>query len=430
MTTMYDDPPDPGLRGDVLRPLPSEAAAVGWGFVAAYTACYTGLWMALLSPLLVGLTLRVDAIDPTHAAGSLSLVTSVGALLALVANPFFGQLSDRTTSRFGMRRSWLIAGALGGLAGLAMVARAVSIPQLLVGWCVVQLAYNAQLAALVAVLSDQVPERQRGTVSGVTGISTPVGMVLGTFLVQQFADSTFIMFVLPGALAAASTLYFAWMLPDRKLTAVVRPRYAWRDFLGGFWLDPRRFPDFGWVWCSRFLFYGGAAVVLTYQALYVVAQLGCATSEVPHLILLSTLVQSGAQVVFSGVGGRWSDAIGRRKVFVAGAALIYALALLALAFAASRGWLLVGMALIGAGQGLYTGVDLALVTDILPQRESHAARNLGIFNIAAVLPQFLMPALAPAVLDASNGSYTVLFMLCTGLVTLSAWAIRPVRGAR
>jgi hypothetical protein len=79
---------------------------------------------------------------------------------------------------------------------------------------------------------------------------------------------------------------------------------------------------------------------------------------------------------------------------------------------------------------LYTGVDLALVTDILPQRESHAARNLGIFNIAAVLPQFLMPALAPAVLDASNGSYTVLFMLCTGLVTLSAWAIRPVRGAR
>jgi MFS family permease len=428
--TTYDDPSEPALRADVSGPPPAGGVAVGWGFVAAYTACYTGLWMALLSPLLVGLTLRVDAIAPAHAADGLSLVTSVGALLALVGNPFFGQLSDRTASRFGMRRPWLIAGALGGLVGLAMVARAVSIPQLLLGWCVVQLAYNAQLAALVAVMSDQVPPHQRGTVSGVTGISTPVGMVVGTFLVQWFAHSTFTMFVLPGVLAAAGTLYFAWMLPDRRLAAVVRPRYAWREFLGGFWLDPRRFPDFGWVWCGRFLFYAGAAVVLTYQALFVVAQLEVAASEVPQLILLSTLVQSGAQVVSSGVGGRWSDAIGRRKVFVAGAALIYTLALLTLAFAASRGGFLVGMALVGVGQGLYAGVDLALVTDVLPQRESHAARNLGIFNIAAVLPQFLMPALTPAVLGASHGSYTVLFVICAGLVALGAWAIRPVRGAR
>ncbi|WEN16497.1 MFS transporter [Rhodanobacter sp. AS-Z3] len=427
---MHDDQPHSTWQAPAEEASSAEPGSVGWGFVAAYAACYTGLWMALLSPILVGLTLRVRVIDPLHAAGSLSLVMSAGALLAMFGNPFFGQLSDRTTSRFGMRRPWLIVGALGGLVGLALVAQAVSIPQLLLGWCITQLAFNAQLAALVAILSDQVPRHQRGTVSGVVGISMPVGMVGGTFLVQMLADSTLAMFLVPGALAVVSALGLAWVLPDRTLPAGTHPRYALRDFLGSFWIRLWRFPDFGWAWSSRFLFFAGVSVLLTYQGFYLITQLGRAPAEVAHLILLSTLVQSGALVIFSGVVGRWSDAIGRRKVFVSTAALIYTLALLVIAFADSYGGFLLGMAISGAGQGMYQAVDLALVTDVLPQRETHAARNLGIFNIASVMPQSLVPALAPLILVASHGTYTALFVVAAGLVALGAWAIQPVRAVR
>lgn len=403
---------------------------MGWGFVGAYMACYTGLWMALLSPILVGLTLRVRSIDPVHAAASLSLVMSIGALLALFGNPFFGQLSDRTTSRHGMRRPWLIAGALGGLAGLALIARADSILQVLLGWSLAQLAYNAQLAALVPILSDQVPQHQRGMVSGMVGVSMPIGMVGGTFLVQALSYSTMAMFLVPAAVAVVSALYLVWVLPDRRLAASGRPPYAWREFLGSFWISPRRFPDFGWTWCSRFLLFAGVSVVLTYQGFYLIKQLGRAPTEVPHLILLSTFVQSAAVVLFSGFVGRWSDAVGRRKIFVSGAALIYVLALLVIAFATSYAWFLVGMAISGAGQGMYTAVDLALVTDVLPDRETHAARNLGIFNMASVMPQALIPALAPLILFASDGMYTPLFIIAAALVALGAWAIQPVRGVR
>ncbi|MEO9079418.1 MAG: MFS transporter [Rhodanobacter sp.] len=427
---MRNDQRQSMLQGPGLLVPLMEPGRVGWGFVAAYAACYTGLWMALLSPILVGLTLRVRAIDPVHAAGSLSLVMSIGALLALFGNPFFGHLSDRTTSRLGMRRPWLIAGALGGLVGLAIVAQAVSIPQLLLGWCIAQLAYNAQLAALVAILSDQVPQQQRGTVSGVVGVSMPVGMVGGTFLVQLLSSSTLAMFLVPGAVAVAGVLCLAWVLPDRQL-AVERMRpYALRDFLGSFWINLWRFPDFGWAWSSRFLLFAGVSVLLTYQGFYLIMQLGRAPSEVAHLILLSTLVQSGVLVIFSGVVGRWSDAIGRRKVFVSAAALIYTLALLMIAFAHSYAWFLVGMAISGAGQGMYQAVDLALVTDVLPERETHAARNLGIYNIASVMPQSLIPALAPIILVASHGNYTALFVIAAVLVALGAWAIQPVRGVR
>lgn len=418
--------PQSGTVADaVLRERP-----VGWLFIALYGMAYTGLWMALLPPILMGLAMRVRELAPTHATGSLSLVVGVGALLALFGNPFFGRLSDRTTSRFGMRRPWLIVGALGGAVGLAVIATAASVPQLLLGWCITQLAYNAELAALAAIFADQVQAPQRGTVSGIVGISLPLGMIGGTYLVQALADSTLAIFMVPAAIALAGVLVLVWLLPDRRLAVAQRPRYGWGDFLGSYWINPLRFPDFAWAWGSRFLLFTGIAVLLTYQGFYLIHQLGCAPADVPRQIFLSTLVQSCAVAIFGTVGGGLSDACRRRKAFVFGAALVYAVALLMIAFAASYPWFLVAMAITGAAQGVYTAAGLALVTEVLPERETHAARNLGIFNIANVMPQSLMPAVAQVVLLASGGSYAVLFVVTAVLVALSAWAILPVRGVR
>src|SRR3954471_21633858 len=137
---------------DSDNPATSSTARVGWKFIAIYVAAWTGVWMALLPPVLVGLGLRVHAIDPDNAAADLSLVMGIGALVAMFGNPLFGHLSDRTTSRFGMRRPWLIFGALAGACSLATIACATSVWQILLGWCGTQLAYNAELAALMAIL--------------------------------------------------------------------------------------------------------------------------------------------------------------------------------------------------------------------------------------------------------------------------------------
>ena len=431
---VIDDKAEAAMCGPAQAGAAADAAwhtrDVSWLFIAVYGIAYTGIWMALLPPILMGLAMRVRELAPAHATGSLSLVVGVGALMALLGNPFFGRLSDRTTSRFGMRRPWLIIGALAGVVGLALIATASSIPQLLLGWCITQLAYNAELAALAAIFADQVPAPQRGTVSGIMGISLPLGMIGGTYLVQALADSRLAIFLLPAAMALAGALILAWVLPDRQLAAAQRPRYGWREFLGGYWINPLRYPDFGWAWGSRFLLFAGVAVLLTYQEFYLIHQLGCAPADVPRRIFLSTVVQSCAVAIFGALGGGWSDAVGRRKTFVFGAALVYALALLIIAFAASYPWFLAGMAITGLAQGVYMAADLALVTDVLPERETHTAGNLGVFNIASVMPQSLMPAVAPAILLASGGSYTVLFVVAAILVTLSAWAILPVRGVR
>src|SRR5262245_31804513 len=88
-------------------PLMMPSRRVGWGFVLLYALAYAGTWLALLTPILVTLAMRVRQLEPDGVARTLSLVLAVGAVFALIGNPLFGRLSDRTTSRFGIRRPWL-----------------------------------------------------------------------------------------------------------------------------------------------------------------------------------------------------------------------------------------------------------------------------------------------------------------------------------
>jgi MFS family permease len=69
--------------------------------VQAYADATSLVFIALL---LVTLALKVNSLVGTERAPtSVALVAGVGSLLAIVSNPFFGRLSDRTASRFGMR---------------------------------------------------------------------------------------------------------------------------------------------------------------------------------------------------------------------------------------------------------------------------------------------------------------------------------------
>ena len=96
---------------------PPVAHRVGWGFISLYALAYMGTILLFLAPLLVTLALKVNSlVGIERAPNSLALVAGIGALLAMFANPFFGRMSDRTSSRLGMRRPWMVIGLVGGSA--------------------------------------------------------------------------------------------------------------------------------------------------------------------------------------------------------------------------------------------------------------------------------------------------------------------------
>jgi MFS family permease len=409
----------------------SEAAhRVGWGFISLYTLAYISTSLLFLAPLLVTLALKVNSlVGIEQAPNSLAVVTGIGALLAMVGNPFFGRLSDRTTSPLGMRRPWMMVGLVGGTLGILTVALAPNIAVVLVGWCIAQLLFNALLAALAAVLPDQVPATQRGLVSGFLGVCVPIASVSGTFLVQLFTGNRLAMFLGPCALGGFFILLFAVRLNDRRLAKADKPSWSLREFASTFYVNPRRSPDFAWAFASRFLFVLAYAFLTTYQVYYLLEQIGSAEAEVPRQIFLGTLVQSTIVVAASLGGGRLSDRTGRRKIFVLTAAIVYGLAMFVLAIASSFNGFLVGMAIGGLGFGVYTAVDLALVVDVLPDRDN-AAKDLGVLNIAGALPFSVAPGIAPAILAIGDGSYGVLYAVAGVGAILAAAAIVPVKGVR
>ena len=230
----------------------------------------------------------------------------------------------------------------------------------------------------------------------------------GTFLVQLFTGNQLAMFLVPCAIGGFFILLFAIRLKDRRLDKADRPTWSLREFASSFYVNPRKSPDFAWAFASRFVFVLAYAFVTTYQAYYLLDKIGSTEADVPRQIFLGTLAQSTVVVAASVLGGRLSDWTGRRKIFVFTASIVYGLAMFVLAIASNFNGFLVGMAISGLGFGMYMAVDLALVADVLPNKDN-AAKDLGVRNIAGALPFTVAPAIAPAILAIGGGSYGVLY---------------------
>ena len=413
-----------------LAPQSTVAHRVGWGFISLYTLAFMSTNLVFQAPILVTLPLRVNSlVGIERAPNNLALVAGIGALVAMFGNPFFGRMSDRTSSRLGMRRPWLVIGLVGGTLGIVIVALAPNIPVVLVGWCIAQLCFNALLAALVAVLPDQVPRVQRGLVSGVLGVCLPIAAVSGTLLVKLFTGNPVATFLVPCATGGFFILLFVVALKDRRLARAARPAWSLWEFASTFYVKPRTSPDFAWAFASRFMFLLAYALLTTYEAYFLLSKIGTAAAEVPQQIFLGTLAQSVLIVAASLSAGKLSDWTGRRKIFVFIASIVYGLAMFAVAIASNFNGFLVGMAISGLGFGIYTAVDLALVADVLPSKDN-VAKDLGVFNIAGALPFSLAPAGAPAILAIGGGNYSVLYAFAGICAIVGAVAILPVRGVR
>jgi len=397
-------------------------------FIAIYAFAYAALWLALLTPAIISLSLRIQQLAPENPAEPISWVLMTGAVVALVSNPVFGALSDRTRSRFGRRRPWLVGGVLCGCAALAVIGLAPTINIVLLGWCLAQLAYNAVLASLVAIIPDRIPPAQRGTVVGILGVCMPIGQITGTYLVQLLSFNMTWVLVVPGLIGIAGVLLLVFVLPEAAPAAhyaagTQRPAAVAAA-------QPPDHRDFSWAWLSRVLFTTGSSFLQAYQPLFLLEKLRVDPADVPGLIFRSTLVGAGTVVVWSLIAGRLSDRTGRRKPFVMAGSVIQGLGLWLIATSDSYTMLLFGVALTGMGHGVYEGVDLALVTDVLPDRDRHAAKDLGLLNIANTLPQVIAPLFAPVILAVSHGDYTLLFAVAGAVAVLGAAVLVPLKKVR
>lgn len=400
------------------------ATGVGGGWVSALSLANLGVWVGWFGPLQLLLARQAEYLAPEHKTSTLALVTGVGAAVSMVANPVFGALSDRTTARVGRRVPWVVAGVAGGATGLLLLSRAASVTAVIAGWCLVQLALNAAFAALTAAVPDQVPRRQRGLVGGWLGVSQVGGILVGTALATAAGGIT-AGYLACAAFSVLAAVPYVLMRRDVRLSPADRPALRWRTFLTGFWIDPRRHPDFGWAWLTRFLMnlsYSISTMYLLYYLTDAVRYEGDADTGVLILTALNALTLLST-VVVSGIR---SDRSGRRKAYVIGSGLVITAATLLLAVWQTWTGAVVASLVLGLGFGVYTSVDFALLTDVLPTAEDRG-RDLGVINIANALPQVLAPVIAAPVVS-HLGGYTALYALAGFLALAGSVLVRRIRG--
>lgn len=413
-------------------PEPTEPASKS--YAAMLVIAQLVFFIALLGPVVVGIGIKIQSfvqagvIPQDGATGAAAVLGGFGALSATIANVVFGRLSDRTTSRLGRRRAWIVSGTVIMTGAFAIMALAVDLPTATVGWSLAQLGANMTLAPFIATIADQVPSFQRGSITAALGIAQNVGILGGTYVAQAFAGQLLLMFVGPSLLAIVAMLVFAIVLPDRRLPR--KPsRATVADWLRTFWVSPIAHPDYALAWWSRFLITFAGYGFTTFRFFYLLTHVGVAEQEIPGVIMSSTLIYTVGLVGASFMAGRLSDRLGRRKVFVCGSTVLFALGTLALIGVHDVESFLVVELVLGIAFGIYVGVDLALVVDVLPNPED-SGKDLGVFNIANALPQTFAPLIGGALVyvgDPTGNAYGLWFSVCAVAALIGAIAILPIR---
>lgn len=407
-----DDPPAPikGLRRLMVWIIPANLGIyLIWGALP-------GILLPQQITLLFG---QKDQV------ANLAIVATIGAFAAMVAQPIAGQISDRTRSRFGRRAPWILIGSLAGGLSLIGLAFADSLVGVIIAWTLVQIGYNFAQGPLTAVMPDRVPLKRRGTFAALSGIGLMVGALGGSIVGALFFNSIAVGYVFFAVFSLVVLSLFVLANPDYSSRQLQREPFTLSDFLKTFWVNPVAHPDFFWAFTGRLLLYTGYFAVTGYQ-LYLLSNYFHVAHPEQIIPLLGLLSLVGI-LVSTIIAGPLSDRIGRRKPFVFASAAVVSLAfLLPWLWPDVTAWVIMTV-VSGFGFGMFQAVDTALMSEVLPSAKSFA-KDLGVVNIAATLPQTLAPGVAGAIILAFG--YAALFPIAIVLGILGALAVWPIRATR
>ena len=406
--------------------LAEPTARVGVRYVLPVVLANLGIMLAFYTPiqnLLPRLATEVAGDGGKEAA--LAWITGVGAFMSVVGNPVAGALSDRTTSRLGRRRPWILWGALIGALAIAALAFQSTVLGLAVVWGVCQATINAAYAGLTATVPDQVPVKQRGMVSGWIGLAQTVGIVLGVALV------TLVILALDPGIYLTSILLVLLVIPvvvtlkDPRLDPADRPEFHWGEWLRSFWVSPREYPDFAWAWITRFLMQLGNALATLYLLFWLTDKVGLSKDEAGGAQTLLIGLYALGTIVTAVIAGVISDRDGRRKIYVILSTIVMAISAVLLAFFPVVSVAMVAALILGLGYGMYLAVDQALITQVLP-RAVDRGRDLGVINIANSAPHVLAPVIAAPIVTSLLG-YTGLYLITAVVTLLSAALVTRIK---
>ncbi|WP_457100182.1 MFS transporter [Microbacterium sp. P5_E9] len=401
------------------------------GFLFAYVAAWFGISL-VLSTLGGAAIPKVFAfLDDATKGVNLSIVAAIGGVVVIVITPLFGRLSDRTMSKLGKRRPWILGGALVGMAGVVVLAFSTALWQVIVGWAIIQTAYGATNSAVHALLADQIPTRIRARVSAAASVANALALIVGSLMIAALPnDQQWTWFIVPGVVGTAFSVLLFFRLHDIVRTEKPEP-WRWSDVLSTYWLNPVKYRDFFWAWACRLFVTMSLFMVSTYLLFFIIDRLGIPKEEASGVFAMVLIAFTLASILTTVVFGWISDKTGRRKAIVWVSALLSAVGLTVAALAPDLSVFIIAMVFVGGAQGAFISVDIAMMTEVLPTFDE-AGKDLGIVSLSYQVPQVLVPVLAIPLLaiGGSGENYTALFVAAIVFCVVGALCVLPIKSVK
>jgi MFS family permease len=403
--------------------------------ISIFGAALTLLWTSLHTIVVPARLL--DFVSELQKNTFLGILTFIGLVLAMLVQPVAGAMSDRSTSRFGPRRPYILIGTMLAFMVLPGLGFSPTFIAFLATYCLLQIFSNIAQGAFQGFIPDLVSREKRGVASGVKSLIETLGTVALLRAIAYFMDHYltegeirwmwltlgFLAVVLAAALLA--TLLVVKESPRSAPRSSPLRALSYRTF----WIDLKAVPAFPWFLLSRLFMVMAIGTLQTY-AFYLlqdVVQVANPAAAAGDLLI----VVGGSLLLAVYPAGRLSDRIGRKPVLVF-AGLLGAGSILVLFFAHSYNQVLIFGSLLGIAIGTFMSVNWALATDIVPQGEE--ARYLGLTNFATAGAAALARLVGPVV-DFFNSrefgqGYSVLLAACITYFLLGSVFVLKIREPR
>lgn len=400
--------------------------------ITVFGFALTALWQSMHTIIL---PLRLlDIVPEAQKNTYLGLLTLSGLFLAMLVQPIAGAISDRSGSRWGRRRPYILIGGIITLLIIPGIGSVGSYAAIFAVYCLLQLASNIAQGPFQAFIPDLVPHDKHGLASGVKALLEIVGGVILVYLSSLFMDRYFAgegsqwLWLVLGILAAVllgtmiATVVMVKEPPahagNRRASLLAELYRTARDVIAN--------RDIVWFLASRLLVFMAFTTIQQF-ALYFLRDVIGVTSPAEATARFSIFAVAGMLIVV-WPAGYLSDRIGRKPINIA-SGLLGALGIAIIAVSQEYGTILWAAGIIGVAMGAFNSTNWALATDLVAKGEE--ARYLGIANMATAGGAALARAIGPAI-DFFNGrspglGYNFMLMVCLAYFIVGAALVLKIK---
>jgi MFS family permease len=392
----------------------------------------------LIQPVLVA-ALVPEAVKGT----ALGVMNALGLVVAIVIQPMMGAISDRSTTRWGRRRPYILLGTSLDLVFLTLIGLAGSYWLLFAGVLLLQFASNTAHGPLQGLIPDLVPEERRGRAVGVKQVLEIVGMIAGYLVSGYFLarGQTWLALGIIMAVLALAALFTVSLVREEPSKAVpTEPLLS--HLLRIFNIDLKRYPDFAWWVLSRLFILLGMNLVRNYAVYYLGYLRGLSEAEAAGWAsVLMGVIAVGIAIV-SYPAGRLTDRVGRKPLNILSGMLGAFGAFLFLFAKGQTLFLVAGLevidllaygAVIGLSAGIFLSANWVWAIDLVPQDE--AGRYLGVSNLATAGAGVVAGLVGGPLIDLFNGlrpglGYTAVYLTAVLTFIMGTALLFKVRETR